>query len=183
MLLGAFFPWSRLETSAWVALGSFSRVTKVPRHLQCLPQQVSFSLILILCECDTDCFSNQLLLNPKKKKKLFCLCTPQTHTCGEVIGGSVNVTVSVVERGGEGPVASQLGEEGQCGPGCAWAQWAGVLTTPSCCVSSPDHSRSSKSSCWSSSDDKRGSSRSEHNASTSSKSLIPKEPRLDTFWD
>uniref|UniRef100_A0A3Q2H8Y0 Zinc finger MYND-type containing 8 n=1 Tax=Equus caballus TaxID=9796 RepID=A0A3Q2H8Y0_HORSE len=46
-----------------------------------------------------------------------------------------------------------------------------------------DHSRSSKSSCWSSSDEKRGSSRSEHNASTSSKSLLPKESRLDTFWD
>ncbi|KAF6285099.1 zinc finger MYND-type containing 8 [Rhinolophus ferrumequinum] len=45
------------------------------------------------------------------------------------------------------------------------------------------HSRSSKSSCWSSNDEKRGSSRSEHNASTSSKSLIPKESRLDTFWD
>ncbi|XP_061065722.1 MYND-type zinc finger-containing chromatin reader ZMYND8 isoform X18 [Eubalaena glacialis] len=46
-----------------------------------------------------------------------------------------------------------------------------------------DHSRSSKSSCWSGSDEKRGSVRSEHNASTSSKSLIPKESRLDTFWD
>nr|XP_008528996.1 PREDICTED: LOW QUALITY PROTEIN: protein kinase C-binding protein 1 [Equus przewalskii] len=29
----------------------------------------------------------------------------------------------------------------------------------------------------------RSSSRSEHNASTSSKSLLPKESRLDTFWD
>ncbi|XP_037668311.1 protein kinase C-binding protein 1 isoform X4 [Choloepus didactylus] len=46
-----------------------------------------------------------------------------------------------------------------------------------------DHSRSSKSGCWSSSDEKRGSARSEHNASTSAKSLIPKESRLDTFWD
>ncbi|XP_057384707.1 MYND-type zinc finger-containing chromatin reader ZMYND8 isoform X12 [Balaenoptera acutorostrata] len=46
-----------------------------------------------------------------------------------------------------------------------------------------DHSRSSKSSCWSGSDEKRGAARSEHNASTSSKSLIPKESRLDTFWD
>ncbi|XP_028354199.1 MYND-type zinc finger-containing chromatin reader ZMYND8 isoform X11 [Physeter macrocephalus] len=46
-----------------------------------------------------------------------------------------------------------------------------------------DHSRSSKSSCWSGSDEKRGSARSEHTASTSSKSLIPKESRLDTFWD
>ncbi|XP_073092610.1 MYND-type zinc finger-containing chromatin reader ZMYND8 isoform X19 [Manis javanica] len=45
-----------------------------------------------------------------------------------------------------------------------------------------DHSRSSKSSSWSS-DEKRGSARSEHNGSTSSKSLIPKESRLDTFWD
>ncbi|XP_057557260.1 MYND-type zinc finger-containing chromatin reader ZMYND8 isoform X14 [Hippopotamus amphibius kiboko] len=45
------------------------------------------------------------------------------------------------------------------------------------------HSRSSKSSCWSGSDEKRGSARSEHSASTSSKSLIPKESRLDTFWD
>ncbi|KAM9058799.1 MYND-type zinc finger-containing chromatin reader ZMYND8 isoform 14-T18 [Megaptera novaeangliae] len=46
-----------------------------------------------------------------------------------------------------------------------------------------DHSRSSKSSCWSGSDEKRAAARSEHNASTSSKSLIPKESRLDTFWD
>ncbi|XP_049724716.1 protein kinase C-binding protein 1 isoform X10 [Elephas maximus indicus] len=46
-----------------------------------------------------------------------------------------------------------------------------------------DHSRSSKSSCWSSSEEKRGSARSEHNTSTSTKSLIPKESRLDTFWD
>ncbi|XP_062932198.1 MYND-type zinc finger-containing chromatin reader ZMYND8 isoform X4 [Cynocephalus volans] len=46
-----------------------------------------------------------------------------------------------------------------------------------------DHSRSSKSSCWSSSDEKRGSARSEHNSSGSTKSLIPKESRLDTFWD
>ncbi|XP_006839277.1 PREDICTED: protein kinase C-binding protein 1 isoform X11 [Chrysochloris asiatica] len=45
------------------------------------------------------------------------------------------------------------------------------------------HSRSSKSSCWSSGEEKRGSARSEHNASTSAKSLIPKESRLDTFWD
>uniref|UniRef100_A0A8C3W8Y0 Zinc finger MYND-type containing 8 n=1 Tax=Catagonus wagneri TaxID=51154 RepID=A0A8C3W8Y0_9CETA len=45
------------------------------------------------------------------------------------------------------------------------------------------HSRSSKSSCWSGSDEKRGSARSEHNAGTSAKSLIPKESRLDTFWD
>nr|XP_037838618.1 protein kinase C-binding protein 1 isoform X24 [Chlorocebus sabaeus] len=45
-----------------------------------------------------------------------------------------------------------------------------------------DHSRSSKSS-WSSSDEKRGSTRSEHNTSTSTKSLLPKESRLDTFWD
>uniref|UniRef100_A0A8C8ZBC4 Zinc finger MYND-type containing 8 n=1 Tax=Prolemur simus TaxID=1328070 RepID=A0A8C8ZBC4_PROSS len=43
-----------------------------------------------------------------------------------------------------------------------------------------DHSRSSKSS-WSSSDEKRGSARSEHTSST--KSLMPKESRLDTFWD
>ncbi|XP_027477764.1 protein kinase C-binding protein 1 isoform X5 [Zalophus californianus] len=46
-----------------------------------------------------------------------------------------------------------------------------------------DHSRSSKSSCWSSSDEKRGPARSEHNTSSSSKSLLPKESRLDTFWD
>ncbi|XP_069352193.1 MYND-type zinc finger-containing chromatin reader ZMYND8 isoform X2 [Eulemur rufifrons] len=44
-----------------------------------------------------------------------------------------------------------------------------------------DHSRSSKSS-WSSSEEKRGSARSEHNSS-STKSLMPKESRLDTFWD
>ncbi|XP_006881677.1 PREDICTED: protein kinase C-binding protein 1 isoform X14 [Elephantulus edwardii] len=46
-----------------------------------------------------------------------------------------------------------------------------------------DHSRSSKSGCWSSSEEKRGSARSEHSASTSTKSLLPKESRLDTFWD
>uniref|UniRef100_A0A2K5KDG0 Zinc finger MYND-type containing 8 n=1 Tax=Colobus angolensis palliatus TaxID=336983 RepID=A0A2K5KDG0_COLAP len=45
-----------------------------------------------------------------------------------------------------------------------------------------DHSRSSKSS-WSSSEEKRGSTRSEHNTSASTKSLLPKESRLDTFWD
>ncbi|XP_006921952.1 protein kinase C-binding protein 1 isoform X7 [Pteropus alecto] len=44
------------------------------------------------------------------------------------------------------------------------------------------HPRSGKSSGWSS-DEKRGSSRSEHNAGTSAKSLLPKESRLDTFWD
>ncbi|XP_047391207.1 protein kinase C-binding protein 1 isoform X20 [Sciurus carolinensis] len=43
------------------------------------------------------------------------------------------------------------------------------------------HPRSSKSSCWSGSEEKRGSARSEHSAST--KSLVPKESRLDTFWD
>ncbi|XP_066090324.1 MYND-type zinc finger-containing chromatin reader ZMYND8 isoform X15 [Saccopteryx bilineata] len=46
-----------------------------------------------------------------------------------------------------------------------------------------DHSRSSKSGGWSGSDEKRGSSRSEHSTSTSSKSLLSKESRLDTFWD
>ncbi|XP_045151334.1 protein kinase C-binding protein 1 isoform X5 [Echinops telfairi] len=47
-----------------------------------------------------------------------------------------------------------------------------------------DHSRSSKSGCWSSGEEKRGSARSEHNAGgASTKSLIPKESRLDTFWD
>ncbi|XP_012583695.1 PREDICTED: protein kinase C-binding protein 1 isoform X8 [Condylura cristata] len=45
-----------------------------------------------------------------------------------------------------------------------------------------DHSRSSKPS-WSGSDEKRASARSEHNAGTSAKSLLPKESRLDTFWD
>ncbi|XP_023611945.1 protein kinase C-binding protein 1 isoform X10 [Myotis lucifugus] len=46
-----------------------------------------------------------------------------------------------------------------------------------------DHSRGGKSGGWSGSDEKRGSSRSEHNASASSKSLLPKESRLDAFWD
>ncbi|XP_036900127.1 protein kinase C-binding protein 1 isoform X23 [Sturnira hondurensis] len=46
-----------------------------------------------------------------------------------------------------------------------------------------DHSRSSKPGCWSGSDEKRGSSRAELNASSSTKSLIPKESRLDAFWD
>uniref|UniRef100_A0A8D2AU90 Zinc finger MYND-type containing 8 n=1 Tax=Sciurus vulgaris TaxID=55149 RepID=A0A8D2AU90_SCIVU len=44
-----------------------------------------------------------------------------------------------------------------------------------------DHPRSSKSSCWSGSEEKRGSARPEHSAST--KSLVPKESRLDAFWD
>uniref|UniRef100_A0A452VM78 Zinc finger MYND-type containing 8 n=1 Tax=Ursus maritimus TaxID=29073 RepID=A0A452VM78_URSMA len=47
----------------------------------------------------------------------------------------------------------------------------------------PNHSRSSKSGCWSGGDEKRGPARSEHNAGPSSKSLLPKESRLDTFWD
>ncbi|XP_039105349.1 protein kinase C-binding protein 1 isoform X13 [Hyaena hyaena] len=46
-----------------------------------------------------------------------------------------------------------------------------------------DHSRGSKSSCWGSSDEKRGPARVEHNAGAGSKSLLPKESRLDTFWD
>ncbi|KAM5304266.1 MYND-type zinc finger-containing chromatin reader ZMYND8 isoform 13-T16 [Glossophaga mutica] len=47
-----------------------------------------------------------------------------------------------------------------------------------------DHSRSSKPGCWSSSgDEKRGSARAELSTSSSTKSLIPKESRLDTFWD
>ncbi|MXQ98922.1 hypothetical protein E5288_WYG018527 [Bos mutus] len=41
------------------------------------------------------------------------------------------------------------------------------------------HSWSSKFSCWSGSEEKRGSACSEHSAGTSSKSLIPKESRLD----
>lgn len=60
---------------------------------------------------------------------------------------------------------------------------AGALSLSLCCFSSPDHSRGSKSGGWSGSDEKRGSSRSEHNTSASSKSLIPKESRLDAFWD
>lgn len=47
-----------------------------------------------------------------------------------------------------------------------------------------DHARGSKSGGWSGGDEKRGSSRSEHTSSSaSSKSLIPKESRLDAFWD
>ncbi|KAF6089822.1 zinc finger MYND-type containing 8 [Phyllostomus discolor] len=46
-----------------------------------------------------------------------------------------------------------------------------------------DHSRSSKPGCWSGSDEKRGSSRAELNTSTGAKSLLPKESRLDAFWD
>ncbi|XP_054579759.1 MYND-type zinc finger-containing chromatin reader ZMYND8 [Eptesicus fuscus] len=46
-----------------------------------------------------------------------------------------------------------------------------------------DHARGSKSGGWSGGDEKRGSSRSEHTSSASSKSLIPKESRLDAFWD
>ncbi|XP_021574018.1 protein kinase C-binding protein 1 isoform X2 [Carlito syrichta] len=42
------------------------------------------------------------------------------------------------------------------------------------------HSRSGKSG-WSGGEEKRGSTRSEHNSS--SKSLLPKESRLDAFWD
>nr|KAF6472937.1 zinc finger MYND-type containing 8 [Molossus molossus] len=46
-----------------------------------------------------------------------------------------------------------------------------------------DHSRGSKSGGWSGGDEKRGASRSEHSSGSSSKSLLPKESRLDTFWD
>ncbi|XP_075384774.1 MYND-type zinc finger-containing chromatin reader ZMYND8 isoform X14 [Tenrec ecaudatus] len=46
-----------------------------------------------------------------------------------------------------------------------------------------DHSRSSKAGCWSGGEEKRGSARSEHNTGASTKSLLPKESRLDTFWD
>ncbi|XP_053527080.1 protein kinase C-binding protein 1 isoform X18 [Artibeus jamaicensis] len=47
-----------------------------------------------------------------------------------------------------------------------------------------DHSRSSsKPGCWSGSDEKRGSSRAELNTSSGAKSLLPKESRLDAFWD
>ncbi|XP_062060290.1 MYND-type zinc finger-containing chromatin reader ZMYND8 isoform X5 [Lepus europaeus] len=46
-----------------------------------------------------------------------------------------------------------------------------------------DHSRSSKSTCWNSGEEKRASARAEHIASASSKSLLPKESRLDAFWD
>ncbi|XP_045688794.1 protein kinase C-binding protein 1 isoform X12 [Phyllostomus hastatus] len=46
-----------------------------------------------------------------------------------------------------------------------------------------DHPRSSKPGCWSGSDEKRGSSRAELNSGTSAKSLLPKESRLDAFWD
>uniref|UniRef100_A0A5F9DRI4 Zinc finger MYND-type containing 8 n=1 Tax=Oryctolagus cuniculus TaxID=9986 RepID=A0A5F9DRI4_RABIT len=46
-----------------------------------------------------------------------------------------------------------------------------------------DHSRSSKSSCWNSGEEKRASARAEHSAGSSSKSLLPKESRLDAFWD
>ncbi|XP_077908146.1 MYND-type zinc finger-containing chromatin reader ZMYND8 isoform X27 [Ictidomys tridecemlineatus] len=46
-----------------------------------------------------------------------------------------------------------------------------------------DHSRSSKSSCWGGGEEKRGSARSELGAGSSAKSLIPKESRLDAFWD
>ncbi|XP_049636467.1 protein kinase C-binding protein 1 isoform X3 [Suncus etruscus] len=46
-----------------------------------------------------------------------------------------------------------------------------------------EHSRSSKSSGWSSSEEKRTSARVEHNATSGTKSLLPKESRLDAFWD
>ncbi|KAM5175719.1 MYND-type zinc finger-containing chromatin reader ZMYND8 isoform 5-T5 [Callospermophilus lateralis] len=45
------------------------------------------------------------------------------------------------------------------------------------------HSRSSKSSCWGGGEEKRGSARSELGAGSSAKSLLPKESRLDAFWD
>lgn len=61
------------------------------------------------------------------------------------------------------------------------APGGGALTCP--CVSSAEHSRGGKSGGWSGGDEKRGSSRSEHSTGSSSKSLLPKESRLDTFWD
>uniref|UniRef100_A0A8C7ANN2 Zinc finger MYND-type containing 8 n=1 Tax=Neovison vison TaxID=452646 RepID=A0A8C7ANN2_NEOVI len=80
-------------------------------------------------------------------------------------------------------LGSNQGSVQRCGrqPANALSAMAGQ-PHPSC-PAHKDHSRSSKSSCWSSSDEKRGPARSEHNASSSSKSLLPKESRLDTFWD
>ncbi|KAM4841786.1 MYND-type zinc finger-containing chromatin reader ZMYND8 isoform 11-T12 [Thomomys bottae] len=46
-----------------------------------------------------------------------------------------------------------------------------------------DHSRSSKCGARSGGEEKRGSTRAEHSASTSAKSLLAKETRLDPFWD
>lgn len=142
---------------------------------------VPFSLIFILCEHDTLLCSHQMLLNPKKTK-VFCLCALQTHTFGDASGGSIYLIISIVEWGGEGGFLERRCRSSGGTFLLRW-RWAGMLNTPLCWFSSSDHSRSSKSSCWSSNDEKRGSSRSEHNASTSSKSLIPKESRLDTFWD
>ncbi|XP_036100062.1 protein kinase C-binding protein 1 isoform X32 [Molossus molossus] len=51
------------------------------------------------------------------------------------------------------------------------------------CPAQKYHSRGSKSGGWSGGDEKRGASRSEHSSGSSSKSLLPKESRLDTFWD
>ncbi|KAM4841778.1 MYND-type zinc finger-containing chromatin reader ZMYND8 isoform 3-T4 [Thomomys bottae] len=45
------------------------------------------------------------------------------------------------------------------------------------------HSRSSKCGARSGGEEKRGSTRAEHSASTSAKSLLAKETRLDPFWD
>lgn len=84
---------------------------------------------------------------------------------------------------GEGRAAARRGGAGLVAGHLASVELVGTLNIPLCCFSSADHSRSSKSGCWSGGDEKRGPARSEHNAGPSSKSLLPKESRLDTFWD
>lgn len=172
-----------LATSAW-DLGVVQPRNKglqfpVPHRNAFLGNLVPFSLIFVLCERDPLLFFQSAVVKPSKIK-LFYLCILQTHKFKDVSGGGI-LGISVVWNG-EGRVASRVGDAGHRVGQFPSVEASRDADMPFCFLP-PDHSRSSKSSCWSSSDEKRGSSRSEHNASTSSKSLLPKESRLDTFWD
>lgn len=108
--------------------------------------------------------SSQFLLNPETPKSFeFVLCRPQVQ--GVVVAFSHPSALC----GAGGKVASGLADDTVC-------------TQP--VALSPDHSRSSKASAWSSSsEEKRAVGRSEHSTGASTKSLLPKESRLDAFWD
>uniref|UniRef100_A0A7N5JU73 Zinc finger MYND-type containing 8 n=1 Tax=Ailuropoda melanoleuca TaxID=9646 RepID=A0A7N5JU73_AILME len=93
------------------------------------------------------------------------------------LSGSRETPSSILLGSNQGSVPSRCGQQPADAPSAIARQ-----PRPSY-PAHKDHSRSSKSGCWSGGDEKRGPARSEHNAGPSSKSLLPKESRLDTFWD
>lgn len=141
----------------------------------CLGTSVPSSPVLILHNVTTYCSCNQPL-NPKTISRL------PLHSGDPPHGGQRAAALG--DCPGERAERRPAGEAPARWRG-TWAsvELAGTLNIPLCCFSSADHSRSSKSGCWSGGDEKRGPARSEHNAGPSSKSLLPKESRLDTFWD